>query len=215
MYFQYLLLHFSIFCYICSMSKALHALKRHLKTGRVYRRADLAQWSNAVDRHLGALLKEGVLEKLSSGVYHVPRKTVFGSAPPDEHELVRSFLKDDEFLLTSPNAYNSLGVGTTQLYNKRVVYNHKRHGYFTLGGREYFFHAKHRFPTKLSQEFLLVDLLNNLNTLAEDREAVLKLAMFRSRSMNPQKLKDAAKRYGNVRTKALLGTSLKDTADAA
>jgi hypothetical protein len=36
------------------------------------------------------------------------------------------------FLLTSPNAYNTLGVGTTQLYDKTVVYNHKRHGHFML-----------------------------------------------------------------------------------
>ncbi|RYG31935.1 hypothetical protein EON81_21775, partial [bacterium] len=41
--------------------------------------------------------------------------------------------QDNRFLVTSPNAYNTLGVGTTQLYNKKTVYNHKRHGNFTLG----------------------------------------------------------------------------------
>jgi hypothetical protein len=197
------------------MSKALYFLQRQLKPGKVYRRADLAQWSKAVDRHLGALVKEGTIEKLSPGVYYVPRKTVFGSAPPDEHELVRAFLKDDEFLLTSPNAYNSLGLGTTQLYNKRVVYNHKRHGTFNLGGRVFLFHAKHRFPTKLSQEFLLVDLLNNIQTLAEDREAVMKLAMAKAKSMDPQKLSAAVKRYGKVRTKALLEPTLIEAAHEA
>ncbi len=39
-------------------------------------------------------------------------------------------------LLASPNAYNSLGVGTTQLYDKTVVYNHKRHGEFHAGRPE-------------------------------------------------------------------------------
>ena len=124
----------------------LNELKRHLKPGRVYRRAELAQWSNAVDRHLGSLLDEGFVQKLSQGLYYVPRQTAFGAAPPDEESLVRSFLKDDDFLLTSLNAYNSLGVGTTQLYNTRIVYNHKRHGEFKLGGRNFFFHSKHRFP---------------------------------------------------------------------
>jgi hypothetical protein len=42
--------------------------------------------------------------------------------PPAEETLIRSFLKDDRFLLTSPNVYNSLGIGTTQLYNKQLVY---------------------------------------------------------------------------------------------
>ena len=201
--------------YICKQMKTLRTFKHHLKPGRVYRRADLVQWSTAVDRHVAELVKEGVLEKLSKGIYHVPRKTVFGSAPPDEQELVRSFLKDDEFLITSPNAYNSLGVGTTQLYNKRVVYNHKRHGQFKLGGKEFFFHAKHRFPNKLSSEFLLVDLLNNLNELAEDKEQVLNKALAKAKELPKKTLAQSVTRYGNVGTKRLLLPLLKEASHAA
>ena len=101
----------------------LNELVRHLRRGNVYRRADLEQWSNAVDRHIGELLENEKLQRLSQGLYYYPKETAFGFAPPDEESLVRSFLKEDTFLLTSPNAYNTLGVGTTQLYNKRVVYN--------------------------------------------------------------------------------------------
>ena len=61
------------------MSK-LDELRGQLKEGKVYRRADLARWSNAVDRQLGLLVKDGTLEKLSQGMYYVPRKTVFGAA---------------------------------------------------------------------------------------------------------------------------------------
>src|SRR5690606_33165644 len=129
------------------MSK-LKELKKHLKRGCVYRRADFMQWSNSVDRHLAGLVDDGTLQKLSQGLYYYPKETAFGVAPPEEEVLVRGFLKDEEFLLTSPNAYNGLGVGTTQLYNKRVVYNHKRHGEFELGGRTFFFHVKPRFPKK-------------------------------------------------------------------
>lgn len=60
-----------------------------------------------------------------------------------------AFLKDDRFLLTSPNAYNALGLGTTQLYNRRVVYNHKRHGKFVRGGRTYDFRVKPHFPRQV------------------------------------------------------------------
>ena len=182
----------------------LQELKRRLKVGKVYRRSDLTLWSNAVDRHLADLIKEGFLQKLSSGLYYVPKKTVFGVAPPEEEELVKSFLKDDEFLLTSPNVYNSLGVGTTQLYNKRVVYNHKRHGEFKLGGRTFFFHCRHRFPTKLTPEFVLVDLVNNLDKLAEDHELVLNKVIAKAQTMNVGKLKSAVARYGNTKTKSLL-----------
>jgi hypothetical protein len=110
----------------------LDELKKHLKRGKVYRRSDLAKWSKSVDRHLEALVEEGTLQKLSQGLYYFPGESAFGMTPPEEETLIKSFLKDDRFLLTSLNAYNSLGVGTTQLYNQSTVYNHKRHGDFKL-----------------------------------------------------------------------------------
>ena len=63
----------------------------------------MAQWSNAVDRHLLALVKEGTLQKLSAGLYYYPKESAFGLTHPEEDLLVRSFLKDDYFLVTSPN----------------------------------------------------------------------------------------------------------------
>lgn len=181
----------------------LQQLKKHLKRGQVYRRVDLAQWSKSVDRHLDALVKDGTLHKLSQGLYHYPEKSVFGETPPTEEVLVRSFLKDDRFLLTSLNAYNALGVGTTQLYNKKTVYNHKRHGDFTLGGMTYAFRVKPHFPRKATPEFLLVDLVNNLDQLAEDPELVLQKVKSKAAAMDKKKLLSSVKEYGNARTKKM------------
>jgi hypothetical protein len=69
--------------------------------------------------------------------------------------------------MVSPNAYNGLGVGTTQLYNETVVYNRKRHGRFTLDGRTYDFRLRASVPPRLTEEVLMVDLLHNLDRLAE------------------------------------------------
>ncbi len=184
------------------MSRLDH-LKKHLKRGEVYRRTDLTKWSNAVDRHLDMLVQDGTFQKLSQGMYYYPKETVFGKTPPDENVLVRSFLKDENFLLTSPNAYNSLGVGTTQLYNERVVYNHKRHGEFELGGRVFNFRLKPRFPKKISREFLMVDLVNNLDSLAEDSTKVLSNVIDLVKDINIKKLESAVSNYGNVKAKKI------------
>jgi hypothetical protein len=40
----------------------LGELIKHLKRGNVYRRNELAQWSNAVDRHLASLVEDGTLQ---------------------------------------------------------------------------------------------------------------------------------------------------------
>ena len=186
----------------------LEELKRHLRPGRVYRRADLAQWSKSVDRHARQLVDQGVLQKLRNGLYHYPKGSAFGRVPPDEKELVRAFLKEDDFLLTSPNAYNALGVGTTQLYSSRVVYNHKRHGYFTLGGKPFEFRRKPRFPRQLTEEFLLVELLNNLSELAEDPASVRERARAKARELNADRLQRAARDYGKVATRKFFEQAL-------
>ncbi len=165
------------------------------------------QWSSAVDRHLRQLVDEGTLTKLAGGLYAYPKRTVFGKAPAEDDELVAAFLKDQRFLLCSPNAYNSLGVGTTQLYNKTVVYNHKRHGEYSLGGRKFEFRVK-PFPRKLSKEFLLVDLVNNLDRLSERRKDVLERVKERVASCDKPQLQRAARDYGNVRAKKFFSKAL-------
>lgn len=185
---------------------ALQQLKKHLKPGQVYRRADLVQWSNAVDRHLRQLVKDGTLKKVSQGVYAYPKKTSFGEAAPEEHKLVEAFLKSEDFLLFSPNSYNALGAGTTQLYNELIVYNRKRHGKFTLGGLTFNFQMKPYFPQKLSREFLLVDLVNNVNKLAEEQKPVLDRALNLAADMDLSLLQKNAQRFGSVRAKKLFSS---------
>jgi hypothetical protein len=187
----------------------LQALKKHLRPGQVYRREDLARWSNAVDRHLKQLQDDGTLTKLSGGLYAYPKDTAFGKAPAEDDKLVGTFLKDHRFLLASPNAYNSLGVGTTQLYDKTVVYNHKRHGQFALGGRAFDFRVKPSFPKSLSREFLLVDLVNNLDRLAESKSEVLARVKESTASYDAGRLQRAARDYGNVRAKKFFAEALK------
>ncbi len=182
------------------MSK-LDELKKYLRPGKVYRRADLLPWSNAVDRHLKQLVEAGTLTKLAGGLYYYPKPTRFGATPADDEKLVETFLKDHRFLLTTPNAYNALGVGSTQLYNETVVYNHKRHGRFKLGKREYDFRIKPHFPSKLSEEFLLVDLVDNLDRLAERKSSMLEGVKKRLAHVDPKRLQKAVREYGGLKAK--------------
>ena len=178
----------------------LDQLKKRLRPGRVYRREDMSQWSHSVDRHLKELTDGGVLQKVGAGLYYYPRKYEFGEAPAEERALVQAFLKTDRFVVTSPNFYNQLGLGTTQLYNKRVVYNQKRHGTFSLGGRTLTFERRPNVPKRLSQEFLLVDLVNKLGELAEDGGAVLSRVREKAQHMDARKLSRAVSLYGKHST---------------
>ena len=174
MYFTIFCMHFKKYLYFCI--KEMDLLRQHIKQGEVYRRSDLEYYSTAIDRQLATLTKDGTFVKLNHGMYYAPKQSKFGVVPPDDRQVIERFLKDDDFLLVSPNTFNSLGLGLTQLYNTTWVYNHKRKGEFQLNGKTFEFKLKSSFPKNITREYLLVDLLNNMENLAEDKiQAVYKL----------------------------------------
>lgn len=180
-------------------------LMSNLEMGRVYRREALVPFTKAVDRDLKSLSKDGTLKKVAPGLYYYPKKSRFGELPPNDFELVNTFLKDDPFLLFSWNDYNSLQLGLSQLYNKIVVYNNKRHEEVLLGNKMFDFRRPHRgFPTELSKEFLLVDLLNNLFEFSDDPEEVKRHVKEKLASFDLDKLKLLSKLYGKIATKKFL-----------
>lgn len=191
-----------------SKREAVTRLAGELRAGRVYRREDLLPFSTAVDRHLRELVDGGRLAKLAQGLYYAPRRSRLGVLPPDDEELVAAFLRDKDFLLFSPSAYNSAGIGATQLYNRTLVYNHKRHGVVKLGNRQFDFRMKSRFPKRLTPEFLFVDALNNLSDLAEDQAALLERAQGRAASFDRQRLLRSVESYGSMATRKRLAAWL-------
>ncbi len=182
----------------------MNNLNQHIKNGEVYRRSDLEYYSNSIDRHLAELTAEGLLIKVSQGLYYAPRKSKFGIVPPDDNSLIERFLKDDDFLLVSPNSYNGLGFGLTQLYNITWVYNHKRKGKFELNGKLFEFTLKTSFPKIITKEFLLVDLLNHLEFVAEEQAVVINKLPSKLRDFNLNELMKITQQYGSGKTKRIL-----------
>lgn len=195
-----------------SLQSKATPLAQHLRAGKVYRREDLIPYSASVDRELQQLVAAGRLTKAAQGLYYAPRKSVFGDAPPAEAEMLKAFLKDKNFLSFNPSIYNSLRLGTTQLYNKTIVYNHKRHGKFRLSNREYDFRVKHRFPlsNQVNSEYLLVDMFNNLDELAEDENQVLAIARRKLVEFDVRKLQKALQDYGSAATRRLMKSWLNE-----
>lgn len=182
----------------------MKSLANHIAAGQVYRRADLAYYSTAIDRHLAQLTQTGHIQKLSHGLYYAPAPSKFGTIPPSDHQLLSAFLKNEQFLLVSPNDYNGLGLGLTQLYNVQWVYNHMRKGTITLADKTYVFKLKSNFPIKKTKTFLLIDLLNNLSLLAENPSLILSQIEAKLELFETTELITNLKLYGNGQTKKLI-----------
>ena len=112
--------------------------------------------------------------------------------------------------MISPNTFNSLGLGLTQLYNTTWVYNHKRKGEFQLNGKTFEFKLKSSFPKNISREYLLVDLLNNLENLAEDQTQIINKLASNLPNFNTEALMKATQQYGTGKTKRTLKLILRN-----
>lgn len=179
-------------------------LRAFMRLGRVYRRQELAEASAAVDRDLKALVDGGEVLKLGRGLYCRGKSSPLGVAPPESRELVRAFLRSDDFLLTSFNHFANLGLGLTQRYNHHRVYNHRRGGDVRLRGSLFQFRIVRRYPKVLSKEYLLVDLLNHLRKLPDDTRRVVKSLEARLPEFDRAQLHACVDRYGNFEAKRIL-----------
>lgn len=175
-----------------------------LTVGEVYSWGDLESLSGSLGRGLKQLQKEGYLKRVGPGLYLLPKQSRFGNVPPSAQQVVSGFLKSDDYLLVSPNYYNSLGLGLTQLRNEIFVYNKKRHGDVKLANRTYHFKVKLKgYPKELTKEYLLVDLVNNLDAVGESPSALLEdvVNSVQTNELNNTRLFELAKQYGHVYTK--------------
>jgi len=191
------------------------SLKLQLKPGCIYRRADLKELSGDVDRELAQLVHAQVLVKLWRGVYECPKRSRFGLLPPSPWKLVQAFLRGDDFLLASPNDFNALGVGTTQLYNCQIVFNRRRQGRFELAGQIFEFHKRPDVPRRITPEFLLVELVNSLPWLAEDREMVRANVKSKMSTMCSDRLRSAIKKFSTSQARKFFEEKLHPQANHA
>jgi hypothetical protein len=63
---------------------------------------------------------------------------------------------------------------------------------------------KSAFPAAITKEYLLVDLLNNLDNLAEDASAVVYRFRENIRNFSTDELMNASQLYGSGETKKIL-----------
>lgn len=179
------------------------AVHPRLEPGRVYRTRDLAPWSKNTPRLARRLEREGTLVRLRNGLFLHPRTGRFGPVPPTDVELLRRFLDHTPFVVTGPDRWNALGLGTTAAFAYPRVYNRKRSGMFTLGGRVFDLH-KVAFPEHPPKEWYVVDLLENAERGGASRselERALAKAL-RRRAFDPRRLRKMAEEFGLKRTQA-------------
>jgi hypothetical protein len=184
-----------------------------LAPGHVYRTKDLAQWSANPPRLAKRLVKEGQLVQFARGLFASPKRSRFGDAPPADEELLRAFLDDSPFVITGPQRWNALGLGTTALFATPLVYNLKRSGTFTLGRRAFEL-RRVAFPSVQTPEWFVVDLFENAGQAGASRDALTSALAraFKERRFDKAQLVSTAQHYATRATQFHLNTAIEASA---
>lgn len=183
-----------------------------LEPGRVYRTRELERWGANAPRLAKRLASEGALVRLAHGLYACPRRTRFGEVLPSDEELMRAFLENSPFVLTGPDRWNALGLGSTAVFAASLVYNTKRSGSFEFRGRAFEL-RRVAFPNHPTPEWFVIDLFENADRAGASRTQMAE-ALERSLGrgvFDPARLSAMAREYGTKGTQALVGSALRAT----
>jgi hypothetical protein len=183
-----------------------------LAPGRVYRSRDFLKQTSNPSRFAGKMVREGKLERLQEGLYLVPRKSRWGKLPVSRDELLRKWLagrKGVHWIVTGSSVWNSLGLGSTGVRARPLIYNKKRSGCFDLGGHKLEL-RRVPFPPQPPAEWFVVDYLNNLRRTDGSLKAAVRglRSGIQSRRFDLKKTVALAKRFGTKATCALVAEAI-------
>jgi hypothetical protein len=133
----------------------------------------------------------------------------FGEVPPADDSLLSAVLGGAPYVITGPPYWNALSLGSTALFAHPLVYNTKRSGVYTLGGRTFVF-RRVAFPTNPPAEWFVIDLLRHADSVGLDRLDLARALARRVQRgrLNADRLQDMARRYGGPAEVSLVRDAL-------
>lgn len=177
------------------MARALPAVP--LTPGAVYRTAWLRRWGANPTRLAQKLEAHGLVRRLGHGLLHAPRTGRSGEEPASDDALLAAFLDGTPYVVTGPARWNTLGLGSTSVFDHPLVYNTKRSGTLHLGGRTFEL-RRVAFPSDPPAEWFVVDLLRHADAVGADREAIIRTlaARLQENRFDTGRLQQAAEQFG-------------------
>lgn len=189
------------------------AAKVTLTPGTVFRTAALRRWGENPTRLAQRLERDGALRRLGHGFVYVPKLTKFGVAPPSDSSLLDAMLDGAPYLVTGPMRWNALGLGSTALHVHPLVYNTKRTGSFTLGGRTFEL-RRVDFPREPTAEWFVVDLLRHASAAGLDPADLVSniVTALRHGRFDSSRLVEMAERFGTAADASVLRDAAQEAA---
>ncbi len=187
-----------------------------LQPGKVYRTQDFKSWTGNPTRLAKRLVRDGQLRRMAQGLFYAPQLSRFGPVPPEDSEILRGFLGSDDFVITGPQKWNALGLGSTAVYPVTLVYNTKRSGDFLLGRRRFRL-RRVRFPRTPEPEWYVVDLLEHheMAGVSLSRVEERLITALDGHRFDPEMLRQTARSFATSETQDRIERAIRSAAALA
>jgi hypothetical protein len=193
---------------------------KRLPKGYIFTYADFIEQVNkkeAVIKALNRMAKSGKISKLSKGRYYKSEKTPFGDLLPNQEQVVKDLLANDDKIvgyLTGYSVYNKLGF-TTQVGNIIQIGKNETRPQFSRGIYTITFLKQKNTITKESIPLLqILDTIRTIKKIPDARveDSCKRLLSIIDTVLDKQALVRLALKYPPS-SRALLGAILDDLGD--
>ncbi len=208
-----------------NISKQISRKIEKMKGGNIFNYASFSEFINTNNNRIGAVVKamsrlekSGRIKRLSKGRYLKPEKSIFGTLPPNESEIIKSFTIENNKrigYLTGNIIYNRLGI-TSQISNTIEIATNKQRSIKQIGSTKIKFRIirSNISITEKNIPFLqILDVINNIKKIpGVEPNTVVVFLKQKFKNYNTKDLitiTELAQNYPSL-TRALLGAILEE-----
>ncbi|WP_293884642.1 DUF6088 family protein [Sphingobacterium sp. UBA1498] len=159
-----------------------------------YEKLDIEpQEFSATAKAIERLIAQGVIKRVSTGVFYKPKKTVFGELKPNEEEILKHYLFEKGkriAYITGTSLYNRLGLTTQVPKSIKIASRDKR---ITVSNGNVKASPVKSYVNVTDKNFYLLELLDSLKDFKKipdlDKSSAIKILLTKLRELNSTETK--------------------------
>jgi len=192
---------------------------RKIKEGTTFKYQQLSiepSEYSATAKALERFIEKGIIKRVSTGVFYKPKQTIFGELKPNEEELLKPYLFQNNqriAYITGISLYNRMGLTTQIPKNIKIASRDKR---ITISIGNIKGTPVKSYVDVTDKNFYLLELLDALKDFKKipdlDKNSAIKIISNRLKKLNTKEIKQIIKcaLFYPPRVRAFLGALLEN-----
>ncbi len=152
---------------------------------------------SAATKAIERFIEKGIIKRVSTGVFYKPKQTIFGELKPNEEELLKPYLFQNNkrvAYITGTSLYNKMGLTTQISKNIKIASRDKR---ITISIGNIKGTPVKSYVDVTNKNFFLLEILDALKDFKKipnlDKSSAIKILSNRLKELNTNEIKQLVK----------------------